>query len=54
MQACSKPVSKKVNTARVICKAGLLRIVLIGGEVKPGDAVQVKLPPAPWRALEVV
>jgi MOSC domain-containing protein YiiM len=28
--------------------------VLTGGEVRPGDAVRVELPPEPHRALEPV
>ncbi len=50
LQACIE----KDEYGRVIRKAGVMSVVLVGGEVKPGDAVQVELPPAPWRALEVV
>ena len=36
---------------RVIRKAGVMSIVLTGGEVRPGDAICVELPPEPHRAL---
>ncbi len=35
----------------LIRKAGIMGIVLAGGEVCPGDAVQVELPPEPHQAL---
>ena len=38
----------------VIRKAGVMAIVVAGGEVAPGDAIQVVLPATPHRALEVV
>lgn len=38
----------------VIRKAGIMGIVLAGGEVRPGDAIGVELPPAPHRQLERV
>ena len=39
---------------RLVRKAGVMAVVLAGGEVRPGDAVQVELPPEPRRPLEVV
>jgi MOSC domain-containing protein YiiM len=36
----------------LVRKAGVMGIVLRGGEVRPGDAVDVELPPPPHRALE--
>ncbi len=36
---------------QVIRKAGVMAIVVTGGEVRPGDAVRVQLPPEPRRAL---
>jgi MOSC domain-containing protein YiiM len=39
---------------RLIRKAGVMAIVLQGGEVYPGDAIAVELPRAPYRALEPV
>jgi MOSC domain-containing protein YiiM len=38
----------------VIRKAGVMSIVLAGGEVKPGDPIVVELPPLPHMPLEVV
>jgi MOSC domain-containing protein YiiM len=38
----------------VIRKAGIMGIVLTGGEVRAGDAIAVELPPAPRRPLERV
>jgi MOSC domain-containing protein YiiM len=39
---------------RLVRKAGIMAIVLAGGEVGPGDAVTVELPAGPHRALEVI
>lgn len=39
------------NTVR---KAGIMSIVLIGGEVRAGDAIRVELPPEPYEPLQVV
>jgi MOSC domain-containing protein YiiM len=38
----------------LVRKAGVMAVVLAGGEVRPGDAVRVVLPAAPHRALEPV
>jgi len=38
----------------LIRKAGVMSIVLAGGEVKPGDPIVVEMPPQPYRPLEVV
>ena len=38
----------------LIRKAGIMGIVLMGGSVKPGDAIRVELPPEPHFALERV
>lgn len=38
----------------VIRKAGIMGIVLHGGEVRPGDPIAVTLPPPPHRRLERV
>ena len=35
-------------------KAGVMSIVLVGGEVRPGDPVRVALPPEPRRPLAPV
>jgi len=36
---------------RLIRKAGVMGIVLIGGLVRPGDSIRVELPPEPRRSL---
>jgi MOSC domain-containing protein YiiM len=42
------------DRGQLVRKAGIMGIVLTGGEVRPGDAVQVELPPEPHRPLEPV
>ena len=39
---------------RLLRKAGVMGLVLIGGEVRPGDAIRVELPPKPHRRREPV
>ncbi|MCC6315606.1 MAG: MOSC domain-containing protein [Thermomicrobiales bacterium] len=39
---------------RLIRKAGVMAVVLTGGEVRPGDAITVELPAEPHRRLEPV
>jgi MOSC domain-containing protein YiiM len=39
---------------KLIRKAGVMAIVLTGGEVRPGDRIRVELPPPPHRALAPV
>jgi MOSC domain-containing protein YiiM len=39
---------------RLIRKAGVMGIVLAGGEVRPGDSIIVELPPEPHQSLELV
>ena len=38
----------------LVRKAGVMGVVIKGGEVRPGDEVRVELPPAPHRPLEKV
>jgi MOSC domain-containing protein YiiM len=38
----------------LVRKAGIMGIVLVGGEVEDGDAIEIELPPAPHRKLEPV
>ena len=38
----------------LVRKAGVMAVVLGGGEVLPGDAIAVELPPGPHRALAPV
>jgi MOSC domain-containing protein YiiM len=42
------------ETGKVIRKAGIMGVVVTGGEVRPGDAIRVVLPPEPHRRLERV
>jgi MOSC domain-containing protein YiiM len=39
---------------KLIRKAGVMGIVLAGGDVRPGDAILTELPPPPHRPLEPV
>jgi MOSC domain-containing protein YiiM len=39
---------------RLVRKAGVMAVVLRGGVVRPGDAIQLELPAPPHRALEPV
>ena len=38
----------------LVRKAGVMGVVVAGGEVRPGDGVRVELPPGPHRPLEKV
>jgi MOSC domain-containing protein YiiM len=38
----------------LIRKAGVMAMVRVGGEVRPGDAIRLELPPEPHRALQPV
>jgi MOSC domain-containing protein YiiM len=38
----------------LVRKAGVMGVVIAGGEVCPGDAIQIELPPEPHRSLEPV
>ena len=42
------------EAGNLVRKAGVMGIVLVGGEVRPGDAVRVVMPAEPFRALERV
>jgi MOSC domain-containing protein YiiM len=42
------------QNGKVIRKAGIMGIVLAGGEVRPGDAIAIELPPPPHRPLDRV
>jgi MOSC domain-containing protein YiiM len=39
---------------RPVCRGAVMGVVLIGGEVRPGDAIAVELPPGPLRPLKPV
>ncbi len=38
----------------LVRKAGVMAVVLEGGQVRPGDGIRLELPPQPHRALEPV
>jgi MOSC domain-containing protein YiiM len=38
----------------LVRKTGVMAVVLAGGEVAPGDAIRVELPPVPHEPLGVV
>jgi MOSC domain-containing protein YiiM len=42
------------DRGNLIRKAGVMAIVLVGGEVRPGDAIRIELPPEPLRPLAPV
>jgi MOSC domain-containing protein YiiM len=50
MKAC---VYKDEN-GNIVRKAGVMSIVLTGGEVRAGDSIHVELPPEPYCPLQVV
>jgi MOSC domain-containing protein YiiM len=49
-----KAVLGRDAEGRLVRKAGIMGIVLAGGEIRPGDAVAITLPALPHRALERV
>jgi MOSC domain-containing protein YiiM len=40
------------ESGNLVRKAGVMGVVVAGGEVRPGDLVRVELPPGPHRPLE--
>jgi MOSC domain-containing protein YiiM len=50
MSACRE----KAPDGTLIRKSGIMGIVVAGGEVRPGDTIEVTLPPTPHRRLEPV
>jgi MOSC domain-containing protein YiiM len=49
-----KAVLGKDDHGNLVRKSGIMGVVLEGGEVKPGDAIRVELPPVPHQPLAVV
>lgn len=49
-----KAVLDKDADGNLVRKAGVMGIVIQGGEVKPGDSIRVELPPKPFIKLERV
>lgn len=44
----------KDAAGRVIRKAGIMGIAIVGGVIAPGDAIEVTLPEKPWREMMCV
>jgi len=49
-----KAVLHRADDGTVVRKAGIMSVVLTGGECRPGDRIDVELPPPPHEALGVV
>jgi MOSC domain-containing protein YiiM len=54
MPGLLKAVLGKDDEGNVIRKAGIMSVVLSGGIVRPGDSIEVELPPLPHAPLERV
>jgi MOSC domain-containing protein YiiM len=53
-QGLTAAVLARDAAGEVVRKAGVMAVVRADGEVRPGDAIAVELPPPPHRPLEVV
>jgi MOSC domain-containing protein YiiM len=42
------------DDGEVVRKAGIMSVVLVGGDVRPGDRIRVELPDQPHRPLQPV
>lgn len=49
-----KAVVDRDEQGNIVRKAGVMGIILNGGEVQPGDTISIELPPKPHQALEYV
>lgn len=49
-----KAVLARDEEGRLVRKAGIMAIVVAGGEVDEGDAIEIELPPLPYRPLATV
>ncbi|CDO59971.1 MOSC domain protein [Candidatus Phaeomarinobacter ectocarpi] len=49
-----KRVAYKDADGHLIRKAGVMGVVMLGGSVRPGDSIDVSLPPAPHVPLDRV
>ena len=49
-----RAVLERDSHGNLVRKAGIMSIVVSGGEVRPGDRIDVELPPQPHHRLEVV
>ena len=50
----SATIERDAEDEVVVRKAGIMGVVVAGGDVRPGDAITVELPAVPHRPLEVV
>jgi MOSC domain-containing protein YiiM len=53
-QGLMRAVLDRDDQGRLVRKAGIMAVVLHGGEVRPGDPIDIELPPLPHRPLEPV
>lgn len=53
-QGLTAAVLDRDDAGELVRKAGVMAVVVAGGEVRPGDAIRIELPTGPRRALEVV
>ena len=53
-QGLMRAVLDRDEGGNLVRKAGVMGVVVAGGEVRPGDGVRVELPPGPHRPLEKV
>jgi hypothetical protein len=42
------------GSGKLVRKAGVMGVVIVGGELRPGDEIEIELPPGPARALTPV
>lgn len=49
-----RAVLDRDENGALVRKAGVMGVVVLGGDVRPGDRIRVELPPAPHRPLEPV
>lgn len=49
-----RAVLERTPDGRLVRKAGIMAVVVAGGDVSAGDTIRVALPPEPHRQLEVV
>ena len=52
--SCHFVDAEERSDGRLRLKAGVMGIVLAGGDIAPGDSISVDLPPEPHRPLEKI
>ena len=53
-QGLTAAVLGRDDAGELVRKAGVMGVVVAGGEVRPGDGIAIELPAGPRRALAVV